>query len=449
MNRKKTAIAVAVAACSLCAFAAQNGVSMKAWREYWDARRAEQDEAISRIRQRDYVLVLTDENGAPLTNASVEVRQVSSDFVWGCAALSLGQLGDKNAVYEAKLSEFFNTVTTTFCPDALVPQSGVWRFDETTQDIWRRPPPDRVLAFARAHRMRFKGQPLLCDHWHPAWGRNQTKREAEDFYREVFRRVAERYGLSAWAFDVVNEAFCAKGRNPRFPLYGGDENVPFVDWAYAEAAKVFPPECALNINMGIEATDWNNEGRRYYELCKRIVDAGIRLDGIGFQFHLFSSGDLARMIRMEHWHPQMLADFFAKIGSLKRPVYINEITIPSTLLPGAAGEAIQAEVAADLYRFWFACPEIRGVTWWNLMDGAAWKGEDVVKGALLDDFGREKPVYQALRQLITREWNTSFHAKTDEKGRIRFRGFAGTYAVLYRSPAGNGLVNATVSYGSK
>jgi len=155
------------------------------------------------------------------------------------------------------------------------------------------------------------------------------------------------------------------------------------------------------------------------------------------------------MIRMEYWHPQMLADLFAKMGSLKRPVYINEITIPSTLLPDAAGEAIQAEVAADLYRFWFACPEIRGVTWWNLMDGAAWEGEDAVKGALLDDFGREKPVYQALRRLITREWNTSFRAKTDEKGRIRFRGFAGTYAVLYRSPAGNGLVNARVSYGSK
>ena len=412
---------------------------MSPWRNYWQSRRSAIESDIRRLRMRDYVFVLTDAAGHALTNADVEVRQVSSDFIWGCASLSLGQLGAKNAAYEARLSEFFNTVTTTFCPDAIVPEENVWRFDESSDDIWRRPPPDRVFAFARRHGLRFKGQPLLCDHWHPTWAVNQTKAEAEKFYRNFFCRVAERYGTSAWAFDVVNEAFCAKWRNPRFPLYGGDEDVPFVDWAYAEAAKVFPPGCALNVNMGIEATDWNNQGRRYYELCKRIVDAGIRLDGIGLQFHLFSDNDLARLIRLEQWHPQMLSELFAKLGSLNRPVYINEITIPSTLLRGAAGEAVQAEVASDLYRFWFSCPSIYGITWWNLMDGAAWEGEDRVKGALLDDFAREKPVYQALRNLIAREWRTAFRTQTDADGRIHFRGFSGDYEVCFMNAKGNAL----------
>ena len=109
-----------------------------------------------------------------------------------------------------------------------------------------------------------------------------------------FRRVAARYRTAAWAFDVVNEAFCTRKRTPRFPLYDGDEELPFVDWAPAEAAKAFPDNCELNINMGVDATDWTWESERYYNLCKRILDAGIRLDGIGFQFRLFSKGRLAQ-----------------------------------------------------------------------------------------------------------------------------------------------------------
>ena len=418
---------------------AEEPAPMAEWRSYWQARRSALDRAIEQLRKRDYDFAVTDAKGRPLANVDVEVRQVSSDFIWGCAALSLGQLGAKNADYEARLSEFFNTVTTTFCPGALTPKEGLWRFDESAEDIWRRPPPDRVLAFARQHGMRFKGQPLICDRWHPGWGMEQSKIEAEAFYIDFFTRVASRYGTSAWAFDVVNEAFCTKNRTPRFPLYGGDDKLAFVDWAFAEAARVFPTNCALNINMGVEATDWSWEGKMYYDLCKRILNAGIRLDGIGFQFHLFSKEQLRQMLELKKWHPDMLAEFYRKMGSLGRPVYINEITIPSTLLPDAAGKEIQAEVAADLYRFWFATPEIRGVTWWNLMDGAAWGNEDLTKGALLDDFAREKPVYQAIRKLLTEEWKTVFKTKTDSRGHVCFRGYIGDYAISFMNMAGNGL----------
>ena len=139
----------------------------------------------------------------------------------------------------------------------------------------------------------------------------------------------------------------------------------------------------------------------------------------------------------------MLRGSYEAFAALGKPLYISEITIPSTLLPGEAGEELQATAAVDLYRFWFSRPEIRGVTWWNLMDGAAFAGEDGVKGALLDDFAREKAVYRALRNLIVREFNTSFLAKTDAAGRVGFRGFRGTYSISFRNAAGNGLSSRT------
>lgn len=414
--------------------------SMEKYCNYWKGRRTELDASIDRFRKKDHDFIILDEQGKPLANTDIEVRQTSTDFTWGCAGLSLGQLGEKNAAYEARLSEFFNMVTTTFCAGVMVPQENRYRFALDSEEIWRRPPSDRVFEFTQKHGMRFKGQPLICDRWHPKWAMKQTKAEAERFYQDYFKRVAERYGKKAWAFDVVNEAFCTRRRTPGFPLYGGNDQLPFVDWAFAEAAKHFPRECKMTINMGIEATDWDNQGEKYYDLCKRILDAGIRLDGIGFQFHLFKKHQLARLIAFEHWHPDMLAQFYNRLKEMGKRVYINEITIPSTLLPGTEGEEIQAVVAENLYRFWFAQPAIHGVTWWNLMDGAAWSNEDSVKGALLNDFAQEKPVYSALRKLIAKEWKTMFKGKTDAAGHIRFRGFSGDYAVLFLNKAGTSLI---------
>ena len=420
-------LAVVPAIAAVTASAVSDSELAAPWRKYWAENRARCIADIEANRKDDVSLVMKDASGRILKNAACDVRQVSSDFVFGCNGLCLGQLGPTNAAYEAKLSEFFNLVTTTFCPGIMEPKKGQYRFDANSEEIWRRPPSDCVLDFARAHGMRMKGQPLICDRWHPTWAKDQTKAEAEAYYRDWLRRVAERYGKSVWCFDVVNEALDASKRTPDFPLYQRDETLSFVDWAYAEAEKVFPRECILAINMGTSSIDWSRKGRPYFNLCKRICDKGIRLDAIGFQFHLFNRKTGTRFLQLKHLNPDMLRKSYQKFAELGKPIFITEITIPSTLLPGEAGRDLQAEIAEDLYRFWFSVPQISGVTWWNLCDGAAWAGEDDVKGALLDEKMGEKPVYKRLRQLITQDWRTRLSARTDRDGRLSFRGFRGTY----------------------
>ena len=415
---------------------ADSGDVASAWRTYWRDSRDGCNAMIERFRKADASVVLKDGKGNVLADKPCRIRQLSTDFTWGCNGLCLGQLGASNALYEAKLSEFFNMVTTTYCPGVMEPKKGQYRFDEGSGEIWRRPPSDRVLKFARARGMRMKGQPLVCDRWHPGWAKGQTKEEAEVYYRDWFRRVADRYGKSVWYFDVVNEAFDAHWRTPDFPLYRGDKSLSFVDWSFAEAEKVFPRECTLGINMGIAATDWNAHGKRYFDLCARILSKNIRLDAIGFQFHLFNKKEGRALVQLKKWHPDMLRRSYEEFSKLDRPLFINEITIPSTILPGDAGRQLQAEIAEDLYRFWFSRPEIHGVTWWNLCDGAAWEREDEVKGALLDERMGEKPVYKALRRLIAQEWRTSLSVRTDADGRVVFRGFKGAYEADF----GDGIV---------
>mgnify|MGYP001427966127 CR=1 FL=1 len=48
---------------------------------------------------------------------------------------------------------------------------------------------------------------------------------------------------------------------------------------------------------------------------------------------------------------------------------------------------------------------------------------------LLDEQGQPKPVYHVLDELINQEWHTEKRGLLSEDGRLRFRGFYGTYAI--------------------
>ncbi|MDX9867417.1 MAG: endo-1,4-beta-xylanase, partial [Kiritimatiellia bacterium] len=346
--------------------------------------------------------------------------------LFGCNILPLGQLGEWNAAYEEKFAKLFNLATTTFCLSEYRSEKGEYRFGANATNVWRRPPPDRVLAFCRKHGIAMKGQPLLADSWHPEWAKKMTPDDARALYREYFTRVAERYGKDVLMFDVVNEAFLCKGRNKRrgwnFPLY--TEDLGYVEWAFETAQSLFPPECRLTIN---EAAT----GDAYFRKIKALLDKGIRLDGIGFQVHYFSANALQAHFDLKR-HPAALRETYVKYGRLNRPLYISEITIPTTLASGAEGEALQACAVENLYRLWFSVPAMAGITYWNLCDGAAWKTEGRTLAGLLDPQMREKPAYQTLCRLIQREWNTQAQTVSDAQGKASFRGFYGTYDVVAR-----------------
>ena len=90
---------------------------------------------------------------------------------------------------------------------------------------------------------------------------------------------------------------------------------------------------------------------------------------------------------------------------------------------------LQAEIVANLYRLWFSTPQMAGVTWWNLGDGAAFQEENKALGGLLDKDMKPKLAYQALDRLINKEWKTALTLKTDAAGEARFRGFHGKYVI--------------------
>ena len=404
--------------------------SLEAYRAEWRRVRPTLDAQIKENRTAVARLRVVSADGSPVAGAKVRVRQKSHEFLFGCNCLMLGQLKELESAYESAFTKLFNLATTTFCLGAVQQEKGRFRFAEGCEEVPRRPPPDRVLDFCRRNGISAKGQPLLAGSWHPAWASTCTPDEAREIYTDYFRRVAERYGDSYAMFDVVNEAFCHRN----FPLF--DENYEFVDWAFETAAPLFPETCSLCINEFTTAGRWgvaqygnrrNDWGDDYYRLVKRLKDKGIRFDGVGLQFHLFAESELVDVLRLGRHTPDELMRVYDRMASLGKPLYITEVTVPSTLGGTEEGEKLQAEVAENFYRLWFAHPAFAGVTWWNFCDGAAWKREVLLLGGLLDPYMREKPVYQMLYQLIRREWSTCAEMTADTEGEASFRGFFGRY----------------------
>ena len=185
-----------------------------------------------------------------------------------------------------------------------------------------------------------------------------------------------------------------------------------------------------------DVTEFNFRGTTdnpYYKQVSALLDKKLRIEGIGFQMHFFSRPALDGFMKGERNNPAALLDTYECFATFDRPLWITEITIPSS---GENGREIQARVTRDLYRLWFSAPNMAGITWWNLGDSLAVKGENKALGGLLDENLDPKPAYETLNRLINNEWRTRASGKADKDGTFRFRGFHGDYTVCATLPDG-------------
>jgi len=405
----------------------------KLWRD--PAVNARIERGIEAYRKGEATIEVVDAAGRPVKGVQVNVRQTRHEFLFGCNAFVLGQLtpDEMERRYEAAFIKLFNFATVPFYWEGTEPTKGELRYSEPARDIWRRPPPDRFLPWAAKNGITLKGHPLLWHAYNPPWLPNDAD-ELRALYRKRFREIAERYAGKIHIWDVVNESLvCSK----KYPLYSEDR--AYVAWAFKEVAPLFPETTILMIN---EVTSYNFQplSDRYFEQIKTLLAQGARIRGIGFQYHYFRRERLDAFLKDPKCDPNQLLDVYEQFGTFNLPLYITEITFPSA---GEDGEALQAEVVRDHYRLWFSVPKMAGITWWNLADSTAVKGENEAKGGLLDEEMRPKASYRVLEQLIHHEWKTSLSTRTDEHGRAAVRGFFGDYDVTVT--LGNQAVQGTFS----
>jgi GH35 family endo-1,4-beta-xylanase len=399
------------------------GVS-EAYRQAWNdpALVKRINEGIERNRKGTVKLRVVDAAGQPLAGAVLTLRQKTHDFLFGCNAFVLGQLEtpERNRQYEETFTRICNFATVPIYWKGTEPKQGVLRYQEGGEDIWRRPPADRFIPFGKKYGLTLKAHPMLWHEHNPDW-LPKDPAALKALYRKRFKELAERYAKDIAIWEVTNES---TGCHKTYPLFSEDR--AYVAWALQEAAPLFGDGNRLMINDFTQFNERLPAENAYYKQLKSLLDQGLRINGIGLQFHIwFEPRLMERHLAGERYLPARLLDVYEAFAAFNRPLYITEITVPTP--QGPDGEAVQAEVVRNLYRLWFSAPAMAGVTYWNLGDSMAHDKENTAAAGLIDRDLKPKPAYRALDELINRDWHSVAEGVAGADGTLTFRGFYGAY----------------------
>ncbi|MDP4204456.1 MAG: endo-1,4-beta-xylanase [Bacteroidota bacterium] len=393
--------------------------------KFWNPEvQAKIDQDIDRNRKADAVCHL---KNVP-AGVEVKVEQTGHLFLFGGNIFLFGDLGspEKNKKYEDTFGSLFNAATVPFYWKTLEPEQGKLRYKADSPYEYRRPATDPVVAFCESKGINMNGHAIIYGmrQWgHPTW-MPENRKEMEKLFEAHVCDLATRYKGRVQRWDVVNESIDQANRG----MMPDDYTFKTFSWAM----KYFP--ASVRFNLSDCDIHWG-PSRRFVEIARDLIDRGVRIDNVGVQMHIYNPEESRRIAKggdvLTPAKNYAVLDCLADAG---RPIHISEVTICA---PDETNEGrlIQAEVARNLYRLWFSYPTVMGITWWNVVDGGAVKGEPSFSG-LYDKELNPKPVYYVLDRLINHEWKTNLTVKTDGSGMIKFRGFKGSYRISWKDKSG-------------
>jgi endo-1,4-beta-xylanase len=300
--------------------------------------------------------------------------------------------------YAATLAREFNMLTAEN-----VLKWGTIRPDRATFNF---APGDRLVAFARARRMKVRGHCLAWSEYNPGWiARGQfTPAEMSELLREHITRVMRHYRGRVFAWDVVNEVFLADGTvepsiwydQPGIGLKG--QGTAYVEQAF-RWARAADPDALLFYN-DYDTEGINPKSDAVYAMVKDFKRRGVPIDGVGIQAHIvdLEARDLAT-----------LEANLARLAALGLQIHITEMDVG---LPAGAGGAQagaedlkrQAEIYRQIAAACLRQPRCTAFQTWGFTDKYTWIPE-FTKGAKghplpFDRQYARKPAYDALLEVF-------------------------------------------------
>jgi len=398
------------------------------------------DQQIRDVRTAEVTLTVI-EDGSPVANREVEVAQRRHRFLWGSQAFDLIPLangevdGEQRAadeVYRDRFVDLYNFVTLPFYWAGFEPERG-------------HPDTQRILTAARWFAdlgCEVKGHPLC---WHTLtadWLLDLTNAEIIEAQTGRIRRDVTGFAGAIDMWDVLNEVVIM----PVFDRYDNGitriakelGRVGIVRTMF-EAARAANPHATLLLND----FDMSPDFERLIEGC---LEAGIEIDAIGLQSHMHQG----------YWGLEKTHDVLERFSRFGLPLHFTEVSLVSgDLMPAEIvdlndyqvdawpstpeGEERQAAEAVEMYTALFAHPQVEAITNWGLRDGA-WLNAPT--GYIRQDLS-PKPAYEALLGLVKGEWWLApTTMRTDDEGKVTFRGFLGDYEVTAGERRGGFTVEA-------
>lgn len=383
------------------------------------------DERIEKHRKADVELVLLLPDDKPAAGVDVKIEQTRHAFLFGSNVFKLNGYTDKaeNESYAKHFAALLNFATVPF----------YWWGYEVKQGEPQYAKTEKMVAWCREHGITVKGHPLAWNYVDPKWLPDDDPKAVAKLQFQRITDCVTRFRGKIDMWDVVNEAteYARPGLlhdAPKLTAAMKDMGVPEYVRAAFVAARKANPKATLLINDYITDDRYVND-----VIAKLVDDKGKKLyDVIGIQCHQHGGA----------WGPAKtwaICERFAKFGV---PLHFTEATLLSGELgwdlaksrkdfdwaSTPEGEARQAKEVVEFYTALFSHPAVEAITWWDFADKHSWQSAPA--GFLRRDL-TPKPSYEKLMGLIKDKWWTRTTARTDNEGRVRFRGFYGQYEIAF------------------
>ena len=279
-------------------------------------------------------------------------------LAFGTAVSARALAGD--ATYREVLAREFSLVTAENELKWAATQPAEGRFEFAAAD--------RILAFATEHKMQIRGHTLCwnADRYLPKWilAREFTGAQAETLLREHIRTVVGRYRGRIKYWDVVNEAVANDKRTAAAPLFDGfwsqhlGEDYIALAFRFAHEAD---PDAVLFYNDYDQGDALGIKSDRIYALLKRLLAAGVPVQGVGLQLHCNLRDPPQR---------EAVRANLARLGALGLRVHITELDVDIAGAPGTLEERLrrQAEVYRDVVTAAVTSRVCEAIVTWGFTD---------------------------------------------------------------------------------
>ena len=386
---------------------------------------------IEQYRKGDVRLALFDQDRKPLAGATVRVRQVRHEFLFGSSVFPLvyelqrGNLklslkeGEPLQLFSKRYAELFNFATLPY----------YWWGYERERGKPQHESRERIAAWCKERNITTKGHPLVWNYRQLPWLPDDLAEVEKLQLAHVVNCVARFRGkVDVW--DVVNETTnFAQGPNKA--------RAPAMTAMWEKVGRIELPRRAFlaarkaNPNATLLINDFH-VGDDFADVVRGVVDENGKplYDVIGLQSHMHGG----------NWSNTKLWNVCERFAAFKKPVHFTELTIisgkkgwhlPKPWPSTPEGEAEQAREVKRVYTLLFSHPAVEAITWWNLSDAHAWM--QAPAGLIGKDMS-PKPAYSVLKELIKEEWWTETSLTTDANGKATFRGFYGEYELMITAP---------------
>ncbi|MBK3516068.1 endo-1,4-beta-xylanase [Carboxylicivirga marina] len=334
-------------------------------------------------------------------------------FLWlGCLLQSAGQNNNNglaelfqdhfkvgaaisNRLYNAHNSDLdtivrnnFNSVVAVNCmkSERIQPDEGVFVFKDA----------DSFVKYGEANDMFIVGHTLVWHSQAPDWffvdeaGNNVSREVLIDRMEKHIKTLVGRYKGRVHGWDVVNEAVVSEGdgwRRSKWYEIIGEEYVELAFQFAHEAdpdAELYYNDYNLYVPARREAT---------IKVVKRLLDKGIRIDGIGMQAHYLLDTPLEQI--------KTSVDAFASLGVnvLVTELDISVLPFPNENVSADVGLSIEykekydpyrnglpnemeqklRDKYVDLFKIYMSQKAVSRVTFWGVSDRYSWKNNFPVK----------------------------------------------------------------------